>query len=47
MVSYPGVKHSFTNPDAAKGGMDALEYNAKADQQSWAAMLELFKEVFR
>jgi len=47
VVSYPGVKHSFTNPDAAKGGMEALEYNAEADQKSWAAMLELFKEVFR
>jgi hypothetical protein len=27
--------------------MDALEYNAEADKKSWAAMLELFKEVFR
>jgi len=46
VVSYPGVKHGFTNPDAAKAGLDALEYNAEADRQSWAAMLELFKEVF-
>jgi hypothetical protein len=27
--------------------MDALEYNAEADKKSWAAMLELFTEVFR
>jgi dienelactone hydrolase len=47
VVSYPGVRHSFTNPDAGKAGMDALEYNAEADQKSWTEMLELFKVVFR
>lgn len=47
VISYPGVKHSFTNTAADKAGMDALAYNAEADQKSWAAMLELFKEVFR
>jgi dienelactone hydrolase len=46
VVTYPGVKHGFTNPDAGKAGMDALEYNAEADKKSWAAMLELLKEVF-
>lgn len=46
VVSYPGAKHSFTNPAADKAGMEALAYNAEADQKSWAAMLELFKEVF-
>jgi dienelactone hydrolase len=47
VVTYPGAKHGFTNPDAGKYGMDALAYDAEADQKSWAAMLELFKEVFR
>jgi len=47
VISYPGVRHSFTNPAADKAGMDALAYNAEADQKSWAAMLALFKEVFR
>lgn len=47
LVSYPGVKHGFTNPDAGKAGMEALEYNAEADKKSWAAMLAFFKEVFR
>lgn len=46
VVTYPGVKHSFTNPDADKAGMDALGYNADADKKSWAAMLKLFAEVF-
>lgn len=47
VVSYPGVKHSFTNPDAHKAGMDALAYDAEADRKSWAKMLELFQDVFR
>jgi dienelactone hydrolase len=47
VVSYPGAKHGFTNPDADKAGMDALAYNAEADKKSWAAMLELFTQVFR
>ncbi|MGD9729699.1 MAG: dienelactone hydrolase family protein [Nitrospiraceae bacterium] len=47
VVSYPGVKHGFTNPNAGKAGLDALEYNAEADKKSWAALLEFFKEVFR
>lgn len=46
IVSYPGVKHSFTNPDAGSHGMDALGYDATADQASWAAMLAMFREVF-
>jgi dienelactone hydrolase len=47
VISYPGARHSFTNPDAGKYGMDALAYNAQADKQSWAAMLKLFKTVLR
>jgi dienelactone hydrolase len=46
-VSYPGAKHGFTNPDADKAGMDALGYNADADKKSWAALVKMFKEVFR
>ena len=46
VVTFPGAKHGFTNPDAGKFGMDALAYNADADRESWAAMLKLFKEVW-
>ena len=46
VVSYPGAKHSFTNPDADKAGRDALGYNADADKKSWAAMLEMLRTVF-
>src|SRR6185369_3911033 len=40
-VGYPGVMHSFTNPDAdsyAKKFNLPLAYNKKADQNSWAEM---------
>jgi dienelactone hydrolase len=46
VVSYPGAKHGFTNPDAGSFGMPALAYDAEADRQSWAAMLRLLGEVF-
>jgi len=46
VISYPGAKHSFTNPRADKTGMDGLAYNADADAKSWAAMLDLFHQVF-
>ncbi len=46
VISYPGAKHGFTNPDAAKYGMPQLAYDADVDRQSWTAMLKLFKEVF-
>jgi dienelactone hydrolase len=47
VVSEPHAKHSFTNPDADKAGMDALSYNAEADKDSWDRMLKLFAEVFK
>jgi len=46
IVVYPGAKHSFTNPHADSVGMAGLAYNAAADQQSWQAMLKLFREVW-
>jgi dienelactone hydrolase len=42
--SYGGVMHGFTNPGAALN--PAVGYDASADRQSWAAMFELFDEVF-
>jgi dienelactone hydrolase len=42
--SYSGVKHGFTNPAPTEN--PATAYDASADRQSWAAMLELFDEVF-
>lgn len=46
VVTFLNAKHGFTNPNAGKAGLDALEYNAEADKKSWVAMLGFFKEVF-
>jgi len=46
VITYPGAKHSFTNPDAKKAGMEGLAYDAKADRESWAAALAFLKGVF-
>ncbi len=47
VVVYGGVKHSFTNPNAAERGIAGLEYNKAADERSWAAMHTFFQEIFR
>ncbi|MGB5338188.1 MAG: dienelactone hydrolase family protein [Gammaproteobacteria bacterium] len=49
-TSYPGAKHSFTNPDADQAGKQfglPLAYNAAADAASWQAMLDFFRAVFK
>lgn len=48
-VAYPGVVHSFTNPAATAKGEKLglpLKYDAKADADSWAQTLKLFKNTF-
>jgi dienelactone hydrolase len=44
--SYAGVRHGFTDPASDARGLDAVNYNASADRQSWAAMMTMFDEVF-
>jgi dienelactone hydrolase len=44
--SYSGVKHGFTDPGSDERGIAAIAYDASADRQSWAAMTELFSEIF-
>ena len=34
-VSFPGVRHAFTNPGADTVGMEDLRYDRDAGQQSW------------
>jgi dienelactone hydrolase len=49
-INYPGVKHSFTNPEAddfAKKFDMPLAYNAEADKDSWQQMDKLFKRAFK
>jgi dienelactone hydrolase len=45
-IQYSGARHSFSNPDAAKYGMQPLAYNEAADRRSWQAMKDFFVEVF-
>lgn len=49
LIQLPGAVHSFSNPEATaigeKFGMP-LEYNALADEASWAHMRLLFEDVF-
>jgi len=49
-VGYPGVKHSFTNPEAdgyAKKFNLPLAYDSKADSDSWQQTLKFLREIFR
>ena len=43
--SYSGVRHGFTDPGSDARSLDAVKYDASADRQSWAAMVNLFDEV--
>jgi dienelactone hydrolase len=48
-ISYPGAKHSFTNPGAdiyAEKFSIPVGYNAEADKQSWQDMQNFLKETF-
>jgi dienelactone hydrolase len=49
LVNYPGVKHSFTNPDADSFGKRfdmPLAYDAGADADSWKRLQEFLKAIF-
>jgi dienelactone hydrolase len=43
--SFPGVVHSFTVPDADKANNPGMKYDKAADEKSWQAMKDLFKET--
>ncbi|MEW6765999.1 MAG: dienelactone hydrolase family protein [Pseudomonadota bacterium] len=49
-IEYPGVKHSFTNPDAdrfAKEFNMPLGYDAHADSHSWAMLKAFLEQAFK
>jgi len=46
IISYAGVKHSFTNPEADSLGNPGIGYNKSADERSWKAMQTFFDEIF-
>ncbi len=43
-VYHAGALHGFTVKEADSRGVPGLKYNARADQRSWRAMLDLFRE---
>lgn len=47
LVSYGGVVHSFTNPEAGTDPTKGAAYDARADQRSFAAMQQFFAELFQ
>lgn len=49
-VSYPGVKHAYTNPNADSIGAQydlPLAYDENAEQDSWGKMEDLFGSTFK
>jgi dienelactone hydrolase len=50
VISYPGAKHSFTNPDADALGKKfnmPVAYNPEADQKSWNEMKIFLETTFK
>jgi len=48
-IEYPGAKHAFTDPAATEKGQKhkmPLQYDEKADEQSWAEMSKFLEELF-
>lgn len=44
--AYGHVAHGFTNPDAAKLGIDGVRYNALAAERSWTSLINFLEELF-
>jgi dienelactone hydrolase len=50
LISYPGARHSFTNPGADSFGERfgmPLAYNKHADEDSWQRTQAFFREIFK
>jgi dienelactone hydrolase len=47
MNIYGGAVHAFTNPDADRHHIPGIAYNKEADQRSWQAMQEFFRELLK
>lgn len=49
LISYPGIKHAFTNPAATAMGEQfglPLVYDLEADHRSWAGMQQVLREIY-
>jgi dienelactone hydrolase len=50
VVTYPGTKHAFTDPDADKRAQEfklPFAYNAAADKASWDEGLAFLADAFK
>ena len=47
VITYPGVVHSFTVPDAGNDPTTGAAYNADADRQSWETMRAFLSTVLK
>ncbi len=50
VVTYPGTRHAFTDPDADKRAQEfklPFAYNAEADKASWEAGLAFLADAFK
>jgi dienelactone hydrolase len=50
VVTYPGAKHAFTNPDADKYGQEfklPMAYDAAADKASWEEGMAFLADAFK
>jgi dienelactone hydrolase len=50
VMTFPGVKHSFTNPGADENGRKfnlPLAYDAAADKESWEEAKGFLADVFK
>ncbi len=50
VVTYPGAKHSFTNPEADALGKKfnmPIAYNRAADEKSWEELKKFLTELFK
>lgn len=46
LVKYANAVHAFTEKSAGNDNSKGAAYNEKADQRSWIAMKDFFKEIF-
>ncbi|SFI09858.1 dienelactone hydrolase family protein [Planctomicrobium piriforme] len=46
IVVFGGAKHGFSNPDAARYGIDGIAYDPSAEKHSWAIMQMFFDDIF-
>lgn len=47
LVFYSGGVHSFTNPESGNDPSQGVAYKKSADERSWQAMKQFFRQMFQ